>query len=59
MKVLSENMKTTDDWDKTRWKESYDKKVTLLNKQLEIVAVEAFDPNEVFKLNLKFYSQDF
>jgi indoleamine 2,3-dioxygenase len=59
MKVLSENMKTTDDWDKTRWKESYDKKVTLLNKQLEIVAVEAFDPNEVFKLNLKFDSQDF
>jgi indoleamine 2,3-dioxygenase len=59
MKVLSENMKTTDDWDKTRWKESYDKKMTLLNKQLEIVAVEAFDPNEVFKLNLKFDSQDF
>jgi hypothetical protein len=33
--------------------------MTLLNKQLEIVAVEAFDPNEVFKLNLKFDSQDF
>ena len=59
MKVLSENMKSTTEWDKKVWKENYSKKVNLLNKQLEIVAVESFDPNEVFKLNLKFDSQDF
>lgn len=59
MKELSEAMRDSPSFSKAEWKYSYDKKVELLNKQLEIVAVEAFDPEAVFKLNLEMGYQDF
>jgi indoleamine 2,3-dioxygenase len=59
MKDLSDAMRDTDSFSKSHWQENYDKKVQLLNKQLEIVAVEAFDPEAVFKLNLELGYQDF
>lgn len=59
MKDLSAAMRDTDTFSKTEWQQTYDKKVQLLNRQLEIVAVEAFDPEAVFKLNLELGYQDF
>jgi len=59
MKVLSEKMKNYTNWDKKKWKEKYDLKVKLLNKQLQIVSIEAFNPDEVFELNLKYNNRDF
>jgi len=59
MRDLSLAMKTTPNFSLEQWQEEYDRKVKLLNKQLEIVAVEAFDPEAVFKLNLELGYQDF
>lgn len=59
MKDLSDAMRDTDTFSKAAWQQNYDKKVQLLNRQLEIVAVEAFDPESVFKLNLELGYQDF
>ena len=59
MKDLSKAMRSTPEFSIEEWQEGYDKKVKLLNKQLEIVAVEAFDPEAVFKLNLELGYQDF
>ena len=59
MKDLSKAMRSTPEFSMEEWQEGYDKKVKLLNKQLEIVAVEAFDPEAVFKLNLELGYQDF
>jgi len=59
MKALSEKMKNYTNWDKKKWKEKYDLKVKLLNKQLQIVSIEAFNPDEVFELNLKYNNRDF
>jgi indoleamine 2,3-dioxygenase len=59
MKALSDLMTDQGDWKKSAWQETYDKKVLLLNKQLEIVAIEAFNPEAVFKLNLEMGYQDF
>jgi len=59
MRDLSLAMKTTPNFSMEQWQEEYDRKVKLLNKQLEIVAVEAFDPEAVFKLNLELGYQDF
>src|SRR6056300_1043621 len=56
---LSKAMRSTPEFSMEEWQEGYDKKVKLLNKQLEIVAVEAFDPEAVFKLNLELGYQDF
>ena len=55
MAVLASKIKNNDKWDKTSWKESYDRKINLLNKQLDLVSVETFNPSAVFKLN-KFYN---
>jgi len=38
-------------FDKNEWKVGFEKKVQLLNKQLEIVQVPSFNPEDVFKLN--------
>ena len=38
-------------FDKKEWKVGFEKKVQLLNKQLEIVQVPSFNPEDVFKLN--------
>jgi hypothetical protein len=46
-------------WNQSEWLESYNKKVQLLNKQLKIVSIEAFDPEAVFDLNEKMGYQDF
>ena len=59
MKDLSKAMRSTPEFSIEEWQEGYDKKVKLLNRQLEIVAVEAFDPEAVFKLNLELGYQDF
>jgi indoleamine 2,3-dioxygenase len=59
MKDLSKAMRSTPEFSMEEWQGGYDKKVKLLNKQLEIVAVEAFDPEAVFKLNLELGYQDF
>ena len=59
MKALSDIMETSTVWSKSVWQEAYDKKVILLNKQLEIVSIAAFDPEEVFKLNSEMGYQDF
>jgi indoleamine 2,3-dioxygenase len=59
MRDLSSAMRTTPNFSMEQWQEEYDRKVKLLNKQLEIVAVEAFDPEAVFKLNLELGYQDF
>tara|TARA_B100001093_G_C26859313_1_gene1029132 strand:- start:1352 stop:2740 length:1389 start_codon:yes stop_codon:yes gene_type:complete len=38
-------------FDKNQWKSGFEKKVQLINKQLEIVQVPSFNPEDVFKLN--------
>ena len=59
MNDLSKKLKESEKFSKKVWKQSYDKKVTLLNKQLEIVSIDVFDPEAVFKLNKDLGYQDF
>ena len=59
MQVLTQSLNNDPQWDKNQWEESYHRKVNLLNKQLALVAVEAFDPEAVFKLNKIYGVQDF
>ena len=40
MAVLASKMENNNKWNKTFWKESYDEKIDLLNKQLDIVSVK-------------------
>ena len=51
MQNLSDQMKDSNHWIKSKWIESYLKKVELLNKQLEILSIDTFNPESVFKLN--------
>uniref|UniRef100_UPI00404805B6 hypothetical protein n=1 Tax=Algoriphagus sp. TaxID=1872435 RepID=UPI00404805B6 len=59
MNDLSKKLKESEKFSKKVWKQSYDKKATLLNKQLEIVSIDVFDPEAVFKLNKDLGYQDF
>jgi len=59
MNDLSKKLKESEKFSKKVWKQSYDKKVTLLNKQLEILSIDVFDPEAVFKLNKDLGYQDF
>ena len=59
MAVLGSKIENNDKWNKTAWKESYDRKINLLNKQLDVVSVEKFNPNAVFKLNKLYNLKDF
>lgn len=61
MKMLFDKMDkySEENWNKKEWMASYDNKVTLLNKQLKIVSIEAFNPEEVFILNEKLGFKDF
>ena len=59
MKVLSESMKSTFEFSLEDWSQNYQRKVDLLNKQLEIVSIDAFNPEDVFKLNSDLGYQDF
>ena len=59
MKALSISIKDSPGFSKEKWEESYEKKVRLLNKQLEIVSIEVFDPEAVFKLNKDLGLQDY
>lgn len=59
MHVLAEALAESPEWDKTTWQEGFDRKVKLLNKQLAIVAIDAFDPEAIFKLNLSHGLRDF
>lgn len=59
MQGLAQSLNNDPQWDKNQWEESYHRKVNLLNKQLALVAVEAFDPEAVFKLNKIHGVQDF
>ena len=59
MKVLSEYMKSTFEFSLEDWSQNYQRKVDLLNKQLEIVSIDAFNPEDVFKLNNDLGFQDF
>ncbi|MGB1536070.1 MAG: hypothetical protein ACPG84_08580, partial [Flavobacteriaceae bacterium] len=59
MAVLGSKIENNDKWNKTAWKESYDRKINLLNKQLDIVSVETFNPKAVFKLNKLYNLKDF
>ena len=59
MKVLSLALEKDPQWDSESWQETYERKVSLLNKQLALVAVEAFDPKAVFELNKIHGEQDF
>ena len=59
MHVLAGALAESPEWDKTTWQEGFDRKVKLLNKQLAIVAIDAFDPEAIFKLNLSHGLRDF
>ena len=59
MHVLAAALAKSPRWDKVAWQEGFDRKVKLLNKQLALVAIDAFDPEEVFKLNLSHGLQDY
>ena len=59
MAVLASKMENNNKWNKTFWKESYGRKIDLLNKQLDIVSVETFNPNALFKLNKHYNLKDF
>ena len=59
MHVLAAALAKSPYWDKAAWQEGFDRKVKLLNKQLALVAIDAFDPEEVFKLNLSHGLQDY
>ena len=59
MHVLAIHLNHDPHWEKKKWEESYHRKVNLLNKQLTLVAVDAFDPEAVFKLNKIHGEQDF
>ena len=59
MQNLSNQMKDSNRWVKSKWIESYLKKVELLNKQLEILSIDTFNPESVFKLNEEIGLEDF
>ena len=59
MQNLSDQMKDSNHWVKSKWIESYLKKVELLNKQLEILSINTFNPESVFKLNEEIGLEDF
>ena len=59
MQNLSDQMKDSNHWVKSKWIESYLKKVELLNKQLEILSIDTFNPESVFKLNEEIGLEDF
>ena len=59
MQNLSDQMKDSNHWIKSKWIESYLKKVELLNKQLEILSIDTFNPESVFKLNEEIGLKDF
>ena len=59
MQNLSDKMKDSNHWIKSKWIESYLKKVELLNKQLEILSIDTFNPESVFKLNEEIGLEDF
>lgn len=59
MHVLAAALAKSPRWDKAAWQEGFDRKMKLLNKQLALVAIDAFDPEEVFKLNLSHGLQDY
>ena len=59
MQNLSDKMKDSNHWVKSKWIESYLKKVELLNKQLEILSIDTFNPESVFKLNEEIGLEDF
>ena len=59
MHVLAAALAKSPHWDKAAWQEGFDRKVKLLNKQLALVAIDAFDPEEVFKLNFSHGLQDY
>ena len=59
MHVLAAALAKSPHWDKAAWQEGFDRKVKLLNKQLALVAIDAFNPEEVFKLNLSHGLQDY
>lgn len=59
MAVLASKIENNDKWNKTAWEESYHRKINLLNKQLDIVSVETFNPKAVFKLNKIYNLKDF
>ncbi len=59
MQNLSDQMKDSNHWIKSKWIESYLKKVELLNKQLEILSIDTFNPESVFKLNEEIGLEDF
>ena len=59
MQNLSDQMKDSNYWIKSKWIESYLKKVELLNKQLEILSIDTFNPESVFKLNEEIGLEDF
>ena len=59
MQNLSDRMKDSNHWIKSKWIESYLKKVELLNKQLEILSIDTFNPESVFKLNEEIGLEDF
>ena len=59
MQNLSDQMKESNHWVKSKWIESYLKKIELLNKQLEILSIDTFNPESVFKLNEEIGLEDF
>ena len=59
MQNLSNQMKDSNRWVKSKWIESYLNKVELLNKQLEILSIDTFNPESVFKLNEEIGLEDF
>jgi len=59
MQNLSDQMKDSNHWVKSKWIESYLKKIELLNKQLEILSIDTFNPESVFKLNEEIGLEDF
>ena len=59
MQNLSDQMKDSNHWIKSKWIESYLRKVELLNKQLEILSIDTFNPESVFKLNEEIGLEDF
>ena len=61
MKILFDKMDTMHglEWDKNKWYSSYNDKVKLLNNQLKIVSIEAFNPEDVFDLNQKLGYRDY
>ena len=57
MQNLSDQMKDSNHWVKSKWIESF-KKIEF-NKQLEILSIDTFNPNLIFKLNEEIGLEDF